>query len=66
MFSLSKISLVPSTGPLTYTDYKTGDTTLYGLVAGLGGHEECLSTTLYARVAEPGILDWIRTHTDAA
>ena len=66
LFNSSYIFLNPCTGPLTYTDYKTGDTTLYGLVAGLGGLEECLSATLYARVAEPGILDWIRTHTDAA
>merc|ERR1712154_146744 len=55
-----------SGGPLTHTDDRTGETTIYGVVSSLGGYDLCLDTTLYARVAEPSVLDWIRQHTDAA
>ena len=52
-------------GPLTHTDYRTGVTTIYGVVSALGDTDRCLDTTLYARVAVPSVLDWIRRHTDA-
>jgi secreted trypsin-like serine protease len=54
-----------SGGPLTYTDYKTGETTLYGVVAQYGDYPNCRKPGVYAPVSEPSVLDWIRTHTDA-
>ena len=66
LFNSSNI-FKPCTGPLTYTDHKTGETTLYGVVAHHGDFSKpCLSTARYARVAEPSVLDWIKKHTDAA
>ena len=65
LFNSSHIFLKPCTGPLTYTDYKTGETTLYGVVAQYGDTPHCLSAAVYAPVAEPSVLDWIRYHTDA-
>lgn len=52
-----------SGGPLTYTNTTTGDTTVYGVVSGLGkGTVLCRGATIFTRVAEPRILQWIKSN----
>ena len=66
--NLVKISQTFFVGPVTYTNAK-GETVLYGIVSGAGVSENfkenlCASAILTGRVAEPGILKWIKRNIE--
>ena len=56
------IYIILNKGPLTYTS-EDGETTLYGVVSGLGGTSTkatpCQVNMMMVRVSAPSILNWI-------